>query len=90
MRPLVKWLQNIKAPKAFRNQNQWYEFHNEHGQFHNEHGHKTEDCIWLKMEVNELLKKGYLRKFLVDKAKNPLNNKEGNNQLSGTAPASPT
>ncbi|XP_056850769.1 uncharacterized protein LOC130500086 [Raphanus sativus] len=35
-----------------------------------------EDCIALKLEVAELLKKGYLREFHSDKAKNLLN-KEG-------------
>ncbi|KAF3574078.1 hypothetical protein F2Q69_00059534 [Brassica cretica] len=30
--------------------------------------HKTEDCIALRIEVNELLKKGHLREFLSEKA----------------------
>ncbi|XP_056848891.1 uncharacterized protein LOC130499023 [Raphanus sativus] len=59
----------MKAAEANRNPKRWCEFHSDHG-------HTTEDCIALKMEVAELLKKGYLREFLSDKAKNILN-KEG-------------
>ncbi|XP_056851602.1 uncharacterized protein LOC130500683 [Raphanus sativus] len=65
----VKWPPKMKAAEANRNPKQWCEFHSDHG-------HTTEDCIALKMEVAELLKKGYLREFLSDKAKNLLN-KEG-------------
>ena len=43
--------------------------------FHRDHGHKTEDCIALKIKVNELLKKGHLREFLSEKAKNHLSKK---------------
>ncbi|KAF3569792.1 hypothetical protein F2Q69_00058800 [Brassica cretica] len=37
-----------------------------------DHGHKTEDCVALKIEVNELLKEGHLREFLSEKAKSHL------------------
>ncbi|KAF2617442.1 hypothetical protein F2Q68_00039217 [Brassica cretica] len=40
--------------------------------FHRDHGHKTEDCVALKIEVNELLWKGHLREFLSEKAKSHL------------------
>ena len=43
----------MKAPDSFRNPGFWCDFHQDHG-------HKTEDCVALKIEVNELLKKGYL------------------------------
>ncbi|KAF3531101.1 hypothetical protein DY000_02039815 [Brassica cretica] len=71
-----------EAPKTFQNPNRWHEFHNDHG-------HKTEDHISLTIEVNELLKKGYIQKFVFDKAKNFFNNKEENIQLAIITLASP-
>nr|VDC96570.1 unnamed protein product [Brassica oleracea] len=71
----------MKAPDSFWNPNRWYDFHHYHG-------HKTKDCVTLRIKVNELLKKGHLREFLSDKAKNLLN-KETNNKTPETAPASP-
>ncbi|KAF2576166.1 hypothetical protein F2Q70_00002831 [Brassica cretica] len=61
----VKWPQKMKAPDSFRNPGFWCDFHRDHD-------HKTEDCITLKIEVNELLRKGHLREFLSDKAKSHL------------------
>ncbi|KAF3531182.1 hypothetical protein DY000_02040269 [Brassica cretica] len=61
----VKWLQKMKAPDSFRNPGFWCDFHRDHG-------HKTEDCVTLKIEVNELLRKGDLREFLSEKAKSHL------------------
>ncbi|XP_013729726.1 uncharacterized protein LOC106433442 [Brassica napus] len=77
----VKWPRKMKAPDSFWNPNRWYDFHHYHG-------HKTKDCVTLRIKVNELLKKGHLREFLSDKAKNLLN-KETNNKTPETAPASP-
>ncbi|KAF3580893.1 hypothetical protein DY000_02030947 [Brassica cretica] len=50
----VKCPQKMKAPDSFRNPGFWCDFHRDHG-------HKTEDCVALKIEVNEFLKKGHLR-----------------------------
>uniref|UniRef100_A0A0D3AU41 Retrotransposon gag domain-containing protein n=2 Tax=Brassica oleracea var. oleracea TaxID=109376 RepID=A0A0D3AU41_BRAOL len=61
----VKWPQKMKAPYPFRNPGLWCDFHCDNG-------HKTEDCIALKIEVNELLKKGHLSEFLSEKAKSNL------------------
>ncbi|XP_013662945.2 uncharacterized protein LOC106367666 [Brassica napus] len=61
----VKWPQKMKAPDSFRNPGFWCDFHRDHG-------HKTEDCVALKIEVNELLRKGHLKEFLSDKAKSHL------------------
>ncbi|KAF3595696.1 hypothetical protein DY000_02020414 [Brassica cretica] len=58
----VKWPQKMKAPDSFWNPGFWWDFHRDHG-------HKTEDSVALKIEVNELLKKGHLREFLSEKAK---------------------
>ncbi|XP_013607947.1 PREDICTED: uncharacterized protein LOC106314656 [Brassica oleracea var. oleracea] len=57
-------------------------------EFHRDHGHKTEDCIALKIEVNKLLQKGYLREFLSEKVKNLLS-KETPTKSAETKPASP-
>ncbi|XP_056843238.1 uncharacterized protein LOC130495759 [Raphanus sativus] len=71
----------MKASEANRNPKKWCEFHSDHG-------HTMEDCIALKIEVAELLKKGHLREFLSDKAKNLLN-KEGPGIPTKAAPAFP-
>ncbi|XP_056843226.1 uncharacterized protein LOC130495750 [Raphanus sativus] len=81
MGPQVKWTPKMKASVANRNPKRWCEFHSDHG-------HTTEDCIALKIEVAELLKKGHLREFLSDKATNLLN-KEGPGLPTEAAPALP-
>ncbi|KAF2591518.1 hypothetical protein F2Q70_00039258 [Brassica cretica] len=77
----VKWPQKMKAPDSFRNPGLWCDFHRDHG-------HKTEDCVALRIEVTELLKKGYLREFLSEKAKGHLN-KETPGKPVKVDPASP-
>ena len=71
----------MKAPDSFRNPGLWCNFHRDHG-------HKTEDCAALRIEVNELLKNGYLREFLSEKAKSYLN-KETSGKPTEAVPASP-
>ncbi|KAF3568240.1 hypothetical protein DY000_02014391 [Brassica cretica] len=61
----VKWPQKMKSPDSFRNPGFWCDFHRDHG-------HKMEDCVAVKIKVNELLSKGHLREFLSDKAKSHL------------------
>ncbi|KAF2596577.1 hypothetical protein F2Q68_00010851 [Brassica cretica] len=77
----VKWPPKMRAPDSFRNPDLWCEFHRDHG-------HKTEDCMALKIEVNDLLQKGYLREFLSEKARNLLS-KETPMKSAETKPASP-
>ena len=77
----VKWPPKMKAPDSFRNPELWCDFHRDHGQ-------KTEDCIALRIEVNELLQKGHLQEFLSEKAKAHLS-KETIGKSKGAAPASP-
>ncbi|XP_018463664.1 uncharacterized protein LOC108834839 [Raphanus sativus] len=81
MGPQVKWPPKMKASDANRHPKRWCEFHNDHG-------HTTEDCIVLKIEVAELLKKGHLREFLSDKAKNLLS-KEGPGLPTEAVPVGP-
>ncbi|KAF2531219.1 hypothetical protein F2Q70_00030001 [Brassica cretica] len=77
----VKWPPKMKAPDSFRNPGLWCDFHHDHG-------HKTEDCVALEIEVNELLQKGHLREFLSEKAKAHLS-KEASGKSKGDAPSSP-
>ncbi|KAF3598042.1 hypothetical protein DY000_02020700 [Brassica cretica] len=77
----VKWPQKMKAPDSFWNPGFWCDFHRDHG-------HKTEDCVALKIEVNELLRKGHLREFLSEKAKSHLS-KETTGKPTEAAPVSP-
>ncbi|WZZ44783.1 hypothetical protein YC2023_041042 [Brassica napus] len=71
----------MKAPDSFRNPGLWCDFQRDHG-------HKTEDCIALKIEVNELLKKGHLREFLSEKDKSHLT-RETTGKPNEAAPISP-
>ncbi|XP_013719883.1 uncharacterized protein LOC106423651 [Brassica napus] len=71
----------MKAPDSFRNLGFWCDFHRDHG-------HKTEDYIALKIEVNELLRKGHLREFLSEKAMSHLS-KETTSKPTEAAPVSP-
>ncbi|KAF3574796.1 hypothetical protein F2Q69_00059725 [Brassica cretica] len=77
----VKWPQKMKAPNSFWNPWLWCDLHRDHG-------HKTEDCIALRIEVNELLKKGHLSEFLSEKAKSHLTN-ETSRKPTETASALP-
>ncbi|XP_013689091.1 uncharacterized protein LOC106392859 [Brassica napus] len=77
----VKWPQKKKTFVSNRYPNRWCNFHSDHG-------HKTDDCVALRIEVKELLKKGHLREFLSDKAKNLLI-KNTTNHPTKVTPASP-
>ncbi|GFS38024.1 hypothetical protein Acr_00g0055200 [Actinidia rufa] len=56
----MKWLGKIKTNPLKRNKNKYYEFHKDHG-------HNTEDYFQLKEQIADLIKRGYLRKFVVDR-----------------------
>ena len=77
----VKWPQKMKAPDSFRNPSFWCDSHRYHG-------HKTEDCVTLKIKVNELLRKGHLREFLSEKSKSHLS-KKTTGKPTEAAPISP-
>ena len=77
----VKRPQKMKAPDSFRNPCLWCDFHRDHS-------HKTEDCVALKIKVNDFLKKGHLKKFLSEKAKSHLS-KEITGKPTEAAPVSP-
>ncbi|GFZ09934.1 hypothetical protein Acr_21g0005330 [Actinidia rufa] len=53
----VKWPGKIKTDPQKRNRNKYCEFHRDHG-------HNTEDCFQLKEQIADLIKRGYLRKYV--------------------------
>ncbi|GFS38889.1 hypothetical protein Acr_00g0059990 [Actinidia rufa] len=55
----VKWPGKIKTDPQKRNRNKYCEFHRDHG-------HNTEDCFQLKEQIADLIKRGYLRKYITD------------------------
>ncbi|GFY93780.1 hypothetical protein Acr_09g0002260 [Actinidia rufa] len=56
----VKWPGKIKTDPQKRNRNKYCEFHRDHG-------HNTEDCFQLKEQIADLIKRGYLRKYVADR-----------------------
>ncbi|GFY80996.1 hypothetical protein Acr_01g0008050 [Actinidia rufa] len=56
----VKWTEKIKTDPQKRNRNKYCEFHRDHG-------HNTEDCFQLKEQIADLIKRGYLRKYITDR-----------------------
>ncbi|GFS34966.1 hypothetical protein Acr_00g0037010 [Actinidia rufa] len=57
----IKWPGKIKTDPQKRNRNKYCEFHRDHG--HN----NTEDCFQLKEQIADLIKRGYLRKYIADR-----------------------
>ncbi|GFS34947.1 hypothetical protein Acr_00g0036930 [Actinidia rufa] len=55
----VKWTDKIKTKPLKRNKNKYCKFYKDHG-------HNTEDCFQLKEHIADLIKRGYLRKYVVD------------------------
>ncbi|GFY80793.1 hypothetical protein Acr_01g0006020 [Actinidia rufa] len=53
----VKWPGKIKTDPQRRNRNKYCEFHQDHG-------HNTENCFQLKEQIADLIKRGYLRKYV--------------------------
>ncbi|GFZ21568.1 hypothetical protein Acr_29g0007300 [Actinidia rufa] len=56
----VKWPGKIKTNPLQRNRNKYCEFHKDHG-------HNTEDYFQLREQIVNLIKRGYLRKFVADR-----------------------
>ncbi|GFZ00843.1 hypothetical protein Acr_14g0004780 [Actinidia rufa] len=56
----VKWPGKIKTDPQKRNRNKYCEFHRDHG-------HNTEDCFQLREQIADLIKRGYLRKYITDR-----------------------
>ena len=56
----IRWPMNPNNHDAKRDTSKWCEFHCDHG-------HNTPDCIALRFEVVDLLKKGHLQDLLSGK-----------------------
>ncbi|GFZ09774.1 hypothetical protein Acr_21g0003730 [Actinidia rufa] len=56
----VKWPGKIKTDPQKRNRNKYCEFHRDHR-------HNTEDCFQLREQIADLIKRGYLRKYITDR-----------------------
>ncbi|GFY86953.1 hypothetical protein Acr_05g0005920 [Actinidia rufa] len=56
----IKWPGKIKTDPQKRNRNKYCEFYRDHG-------HNTEDCFQLKEQIADLIKRGYLRKYITDR-----------------------
>ncbi|GFZ12957.1 hypothetical protein Acr_23g0013420 [Actinidia rufa] len=70
----VKWPGKIKTDRQKRNRNKYCEFHWDHG-------HNTEDCFQLKEQIADLIKRGYLRKYVADRPPpNSLERRYGDNR----------
>ncbi|GFZ12348.1 hypothetical protein Acr_23g0007330 [Actinidia rufa] len=70
----IKWPGKIKTDPQKRNRNKYCEFHRDHG-------HNIEDCFQLKEQIADLIKRGYLRKYITDRPPpNSLERKYGDNR----------
>ncbi|XP_031270928.1 uncharacterized protein LOC116129317 [Pistacia vera] len=81
MGKVVLWLAKLKHTGTKRDTTKWCEFHEDHR-------HVTAKCIALCLEVMELLKRGHLRDFLIEKGKNTIANKD--RQITPPPKAPPT
>ncbi|XP_057775342.1 uncharacterized protein LOC130994313 [Salvia miltiorrhiza] len=61
----VRWPEKMRAPPVQRDRSKWCDFHSDHG-------HRTDECITLRLEVANLLKKGHLTDYLTDKGRQTL------------------
>ena len=55
----IKWIEKIKIDSLRRNKNKYCEFHRHHE-------NNTDDCFQLKEQITDLIKRGYLRKYVDD------------------------
>ena len=53
----LRWPSRMKSDPAIRDNTRYCEFHRDYG-------HHTDDCIQLKKEIEYLIRRGYLRRFI--------------------------
>ena len=53
----LRWPSQMKSDPAARDNTRYCEFHRDYG-------HRTDDCIQLKKEIEYLIRRGYLRRFI--------------------------
>lgn len=78
----VRWPQKIMSAPDKRDKMKFCDFHGDHG-------HRTNECIALKFEVVELLRKGFLVDLLTDKGKQTWNGKESSRTRPNDPPKKP-
>ena len=54
----LRWPTQMKSDPTTRDNTRYCEFHRDYG-------HRTDDCIQLKKEIEYLIRRGYLRRFIV-------------------------
>ena len=53
----LRWPTQIKSNPTTKDNNRYCEFHRDYG-------HRTDDCIQLRKEIEYLIRRGYLRRFI--------------------------
>ena len=69
----LRWPTQIKSDPATRDNTRYCEFHRDYG-------HRTDDCIQLKKEIEYLIRRGFLRRFIAHE-------NQPQNQAQNQAPA---
>ena len=70
----LRWPSQMKSDPAKRD-------NNKHCELHRGHGHQTDDCIQLKKEIEYLIRRGHLRRYVAS---------EGQDQVQPPPPRHPT
>ena len=70
----LRWPSQIKSDPAKRDNTKYCEFHKDHG-------HRTDDCIQLRKEIEYLIRRGHLRRYMASK---------GHDQVQPPPPRKPT
>ena len=70
----LRWLAQMKSDPATRDNTRYCEFHRDYG-------HRTDNCIQLRREIEYLIQRGYLRRFI-----SPRNQAQSQTQNQNQAP----
>ena len=73
----LRWPAQMKSNPATRDNTKYCEFHRDYG-------HRTDNCIQLRREIEYLIQRGYLRRFI-----SPGNQAQGQAQNQNQAPTQP-
>ena len=69
----LRWPSQMKTDSAKRDSTKYCEFHRDHG-------HRTDDCVQLRREIEYLIRRGHLRRFVAS---------EGQDQAPPPSPHQP-
>ena len=70
----LRWPSQMRTDPSKRDNTRYCEFHRDHG-------HRTDDCIQLRKEIEYLIRRGYLRRYIAS---------EGQDQAQPPPPRQPT